>query len=229
MKGRSILSFMASLTILGIGAFIKPQSASAEPAPMFRPILRDIQNQLPRGWVMRLPSAVNLSDNLLYSQVSTIPGEFAVLLNSQPNCKVRFCYFGVIAVAQNSAYANNLRSKPVFSQQDIARVRAIRQRDFQTWTEADKKLLSRSEMAVLERTHIALKQGIEGLFIVQDGAGASTPPRASVIWKQNGLNYWVSMMGVRFDRNGKVKQRDRSNLIDLAISMASEPPIQSVK
>ena len=227
MKCRSLLGSTLSCTVLIVCCLTKAQTANAEPASMFRPIIRDIQAQLPRGWVMRLPSAVNLSDNPLYAKVVTTSSEnFAIFLNSRPDCEARFCQFGIITVAQNSTYANNLRSQPIFSQQDMARVRAIKQRDSQTWTESDKELLRRSGMAVLERTPIALKQGIEGLFIVQSGAGVSTPPGASVLWKQDGLNYRASR-GVRLDRNGQVTQRDRSNLINLAISMANEPPIQS--
>jgi hypothetical protein len=168
MKCRSLLGITLVCTMLGV-CRLKPQTANAEPASMFRPIIRDIQTHLPKGWIIRLPSAVNLSDNPLYSEVVALREEFAVFLNSQSNCKARVCQLGIITVAQNSTYANNLRSKPVFSQQDIERVRAIRQRDFQTWTESDKELLSHSEMAVLERTPITLKQGIEGLLIIQNG------------------------------------------------------------
>ena len=229
MKARSIMSLMASLAILGIGAFIKPQSVSAEPASIFRPILREIQSQLPKGWVVRLPSVVNLSDNPLYSEVVTTPGELAVLLNSQPNCMARACQFGIITVGQDSAYDNRLRSKPILSLKELERVNAIRRRDYENWTESDRQALIRSEMAVLERTPITLKQGIKGLFIMQNSAGASTPPSLSVIWKQDGLDYRASM-GVRLDRTRNVvSQRDKSALINLAISMANESPIQSVK
>ena len=47
MKKRSLFSLMASLAILGIRASTKPQSVMAEPAPIFRALLRDIQAQLP--------------------------------------------------------------------------------------------------------------------------------------------------------------------------------------
>jgi hypothetical protein len=178
---------------------------------------------------MRLPSSVNISDNPLYPQlVTTIPGSLAVFLNSQPNCKARVCQFGIIAVAQNSTYDNNLRSQPIFTLKELEKVNAIRRRSYETWTESDKRELIRSERAVLERTLITLKPGIEGLFVVQNPAGASTPPGASVLWKQDGLDFLVRM-GVRLDRNGQVTQRDRSNLINLAISMANEPPIQNEK
>lgn len=233
MKGRSSLTITISLgicTVLVAYCLTKPQTANAELAPMFRPILGEIQTQLKRGWVMRLPSSVNISDIQLYPQViTTIPGEFAVWLNSQPNCTSRSCQFGIITVAQNSTYDNNLRSKSIFTLKELERVNAIRRRGYETWTESDKRDLIRSEMAVLERTPITLKPGIEGLFIVQNYGGASTPPSLSVIWKQDALNYRLSLRG-GFDRQRNIAiQRDKSALIDLATSMAYESPIKSVR
>ncbi len=210
MKGRSFLGSMLSCTVLGVCCLTKAQTANAEPASMFRPILREIQTQLPRGWVMRLPSSVNISDNPLYLQlVTTIPGALAVFLNSQPNCKARVCQFGIIAVAQNSTYDNNLRSRPIFTLKELEKLNAIRRRSYETWTQAERIELIRSDMAVLERTPITLKQGIEGLFVVQNSGGASTPTSLSVIWKQDGLNYRVSLRG-GFDRQRNiVSQRNK--------------------
>ena len=196
--------------MLGVCCLTKAQTANAEPASMFRPILREIQTQLLRGWVMRLPSSVNISDNPLYLQlVTTIPGALAVFLNSQPNCKAKVCQFGIIAVAQNSTYDNNLRSRPIFTLKELEKLNAIRRRSYETWTQAERIELIRSDMAVLERTPITLKQGIEGLFVVQNSGGASTPTSLSVIWKQDGLNYRVSLRG-GFDRQRNiVSQRNK--------------------
>ncbi len=227
MKKQSILGILLSCVVLGACYLTKPQTVNAAPASIFTPIIRDIKNQIPRGWVMRLPSSVNISNTKLYPQViTTIPGEFAVFLNSQPNCMTRSCYFGVIAVAKNSEYANSLRSKHIFSKTYMQRVRAIRQRDSKTWTESDMKLLNNSDMIVLERTAISLKQGIEGVFIVQNEGGASTPPSLHVLWKQDGLNYRASV-GCILDRNYNVPPSQKSALINLAISMAKESPIKS--
>ncbi len=81
---------------------------------------------------------------------------------------------------------------------------------------------------MLERTPITLKQGIEGLFVVQNSGGPSTPPSLSVIWKQDGLDYRVSV-GCRLDRNGNAIKPLKSDFINLASSMADEPPIKSVR
>ncbi len=230
MKGRSLLRIMLACTMLGAYCLAKPQTASAEPASMFRPILREIQTQLPRGWVMRLPSSVNIRDNPVYPQlVTTIPGVLAVFLNSQPNCKARVCQFGSIAVAKDSKYADSLRSQPIFPQKELERVGAIRRRGYETWTESETKLLMSSEMAVLERTPITLKPGIQGVFIAQNGGGVSTPPSLHVLWKQDGLNYRATIKG-GFDYDRRVViQSQKSALINLAISMAKESPIKSVR
>lgn len=229
MKGRSLLGITLVCTMLGV-CRLKPQTANAEPASMFRPIIRDIQTQLPKGWVIRLPSAVNLSDNPLYVKVVTTGSEnFAIFLNSRPDCEARFCQFGIITVAQNSTYDNSLRSRPIFTLKELERVNAIRRRSYETWTETEKRELIRSDMAVLERIPITLKQGIDGLFVVQNSGGPSTPPSLSVIWKQDGLNYRVSLRG-GFDRDRNIViQRDKSALINLATSMANESPIKSVR
>ncbi|MFS8118397.1 MAG: hypothetical protein ACMG55_07875 [Microcoleus sp.] len=228
MQKPSILGILLSCAVLGACYLTKPQTVNAAPASIFTPIIRDVKNQIPRGWVMRLPSSVNLSNTKLYPQVITsIPGEFAVWLNSRPNCMDRSCQFGVIAVAQNSEYADNLRSKHIFSKTFMQRVRAIRQRNYQTRTESEIQLLNISEMAVLERTPIILKPGIQGVFIVQNGGGASTPPSLHVFWKQDGLNYRATIKGgFDYDRS-VVIQSQKSALINLAISMAKESPIKS--
>jgi hypothetical protein len=146
-------------------------------------------------------------------------------LNTQPNCIARVCQLGIISVAENPESNNIQRSRPIFSKSDIERVRAIRQRNSQTWTEADKQYLIRSDGAILERSPITLKNGVEGFFIVKNATGVSTPPSLSVIWAQDGLNYHVSIKG-GVDSDGNAIQDQKSEIINLAISMANEVPIQ---
>jgi hypothetical protein len=228
MKKQKIkfLATVTSLLLLSTVSLAKNVSVNAEPAPIFTPILRDIQNQLPKGMVMRLPSRVNIRNLPLYAQVVTSnPGRFAVLLNTQPNCIARVCQLGIISVAENPESNNIQRSRPIFSKSDIERVRAIRQRDPQTWTEADKQYFQRSAGAILERSPITLKNGVEGFFIVKNATGASTPAALSVIWAQDGLNYHVWIKG-GVDSDGNAIQDQKSEIINLAISMANEIPIQ---
>ena len=228
MKKQSILGIMLSCAVLGACYLTKPQTVNAAPASIFTPIIRDIKNQIPRGWVMRLPSSVNISNTKLYPQlITTIPGEFALFLNEQPNCISRACYFGVIAVAKDSEYADNLRSKHIFSKTNMQRIRTIIKRGSSTRTKSETKLLMSSEMAVLERTPITLKPGIQGFFILQNGGGASTPPSLHVLWKQDGLNYRATIKGgFDYDRSVAI-QSQKSALINLAVSMAKESPIKS--
>ena len=228
MKKQKIkfLATVTSLALLSTASLAKYVSVNAEPAPIFTPSLREIQNQLPKGMVMRLPSRVNIRNIPIYPQVVTSnPGRFAISLNTQPNCMARVCQLGIISVAENPESNNIQRSRPIFSKSDIERVRAIRQRNSQTWTEADKQYLIRSDGAILERSPITLKNGVEGFFIVENNAGASTPPSLSVIWAQDGLNYHVSIKG-GVDSDGNAIQDQKSEIINLAISMANEVPIQ---
>ena len=91
MKRISILSLMANLAILGIGAFIKPQPANAEAAPIFRPLIRDIQAQLPRGMVMRLPAVIP-------NPPSGIPGYRPAIISSNAP---EGGYFAIVLVTSN--------------------------------------------------------------------------------------------------------------------------------
>lgn len=133
---RNFLATVTSLVLFSTVLLTKNVSVNSEPAPIFTPILRDIQNQLPKGMVLRLPSRVNIRNIPIYPQVvTTIPGRFAVSLNTQPNCMDRVCQLGIISVAENPESNNILRSRPIFSKTDIERIRAIRhevQLDYQS-------------------------------------------------------------------------------------------------
>ncbi|MGB5962594.1 MAG: hypothetical protein WBG73_18150 [Coleofasciculaceae cyanobacterium] len=121
MKGRSLFGLMMSLGIFGAGVLAKPQSTIAEPAPIFKPILRDIQNQLPRGMAMRLPASLELI-NFQGKRITIYPtlepsrrGELRISLNTTPNCQAHSCQFGYIAAFQQNSnnYHLGLRSRGV--------------------------------------------------------------------------------------------------------------------
>ncbi len=85
MKRSSLFSLMTSLAILSVGTLTRNQSAMAEPASIFRPLLRDIQAQLPRDMVMRLPASIPYrslppanSNNTLYPYLYSKNGELDV-------------------------------------------------------------------------------------------------------------------------------------------------------
>ncbi len=103
MNKRLLLSFGISFAILGFGSFTKLQFANAAPAPIFQPIIRDIQNQLPRGMIMRLPALLPPSNISLYPSIDSGDGYFTVVLGSQPGCDFHACFTGSIsAVRPNS-------------------------------------------------------------------------------------------------------------------------------
>ena len=91
MKCRSLLGITLVCTVLGVCCLTKPQTANAEPAPMFRPILRDIQTQLPRGMVMRLPAVIP-------NPLSGIPGYRPAIISSNAP---EGGYFAIILVTSN--------------------------------------------------------------------------------------------------------------------------------
>ena len=116
MKRISIMSLMASLAILGIGAFIKPQSVSAEPASIFRPLLQDIETKLPSNLVFRLPSRLpeaitrKMSPQLTFD----VNSERAYLALEDKDCLPRFRRGGrgfALACIRFSVASSTLASK----------------------------------------------------------------------------------------------------------------------
>lgn len=116
MKCRSLLGITLVCTVLGVCCLTKPQTANAEPASMFRPILRDIQTQLPRGMVMRLPAVIpNPPSGIPGYRPTIIPsndregGYFAIVLVTS-NCPetrlVAVCDTGRIFVERRNSNTN---------------------------------------------------------------------------------------------------------------------------
>ncbi len=121
MKTRSLFGLIVSLGILGVGVLAKPQSTIAEPASIFKPIIRNMENQLPRGMVMRLPASLELI-NFQGKKITIYPilepyrrGEIRISMNTTPNCQAHFCQFGYIAAFQQNSnnYHLGLRSRGV--------------------------------------------------------------------------------------------------------------------
>jgi hypothetical protein len=105
MKKRVLFSFCLSLTTLVIGSLGKLHFAIATPAPIFRPIVRDIENQLPRGMVIRLPAFTPSSTARLYPSIETAGnGKFSISLTDNPNCSAYACYAGWISVARSDLH-----------------------------------------------------------------------------------------------------------------------------
>lgn len=58
--------------------------------------------------------------------------------------------------------------------------------------------------------------------------GASTPSSEAVIWEQSGFVYGVIGPGGLDERN-QTDRRSKTELINIARSMSTEPPIQSTR
>ncbi|MEG3839624.1 hypothetical protein [Microcoleus sp. herbarium14] len=73
MKKQSILGIILSCAVLGACYLTKPQTVNAAPASIFTPILRDIKNQIPRGWVMHLQVLMSATLNFTRKSLQTAP------------------------------------------------------------------------------------------------------------------------------------------------------------
>jgi hypothetical protein len=211
--------------------------AIAKPAAIFEPVINQIKDTMPQGWVVRLPSSISLiggekkplglyPNSVFFSKDSQ---EFFVTLYTKPDCLARACTVGSLVSSRgDQSYAHMLMSRPIFSEADVARLIKIRKKDSQDWTQADKEFIQTGEQAILRREPITLKPGVQGTFVTNRGMGASTPPGVSVVWQQDDFTYRIST-GARLDESGRVSQERKTELINAAISMAKESPITSDK
>jgi hypothetical protein len=193
MKMHSIFSLMASLAILGIGGFIK-QSAMAEPAPIFRPMLRDIQTQLPRGMVMRLPASLPYRslpasyNNTLYPYLSSRGGELSIALYYRSKCRANACFAGIFSVS------NVDPDRPIL------------------------EILGKSASCA-NAAFVNIKPGIKGVY-TNNRCGGSGEGTQTILWEQNGLIFEATL---------RAAANIKKELLEVATSMADEPPIQSVR
>ncbi|MEG4087943.1 hypothetical protein [Microcoleus sp. Pol12B4] len=194
MKRRSIFSLMVSWGILGVGGFIKPQSAMAEPAPIFRPFIRDIQTQLPRNMVMRLPASIPYrslppanSNNTLYSYLSSRGGELSIQLYYRPGCRANACFAGEFSASNSDTRMAELEKQ--------------------------------AKWPCANAVSVNIKSGIQGVY-TNIRCGGSGDGSQTIFWKQNGLTFSAQLRAA-----ANIKQE----LLDVATSMANEPPIQSAK
>jgi hypothetical protein len=202
------------------------EGAIAQPDSIFRPIVSSLKDQLPQGWKLRLPSSIQVRDYenkpiVLYAKSDGFSnGSLRVSLDTQSDCTARACQIGSIFVERGSSFLGSLKSDPIFSKSDIEKVRAVRARNYQTRTEADRQLMLRAEGAVLERSIVDLSPQIKGTFIHRNAMGVSTGPSIIVTWNQDGQIYTISLRG-----GGGGKQA----IVAAAKSMAKENPIGEVE
>lgn len=215
--------------VVGSAIVSTHERAIAQPDAIFRPIVSQIESAAPVGWKVRLPAAIKLTGYegkviKLYGVSEGFSNStFRVALNSQPNCQARACMVGFLSSQRGNGGFDDSLSEPILSKADLSKIRAIRQRSYQTWTDADRALMQKGEGAILERSAVDLGSGIKGTFIVRNGMGASTPPRLVLTWKQDRQIYTVSWGAALQD--GQVTSTKRQEIVGVARSMVSENPI----
>ncbi|MGB3653677.1 MAG: hypothetical protein WBA41_21015 [Rivularia sp. (in: cyanobacteria)] len=92
MKFQILLSGFAIASSL----FCYIPTAEAEPAAIFKPLIKDIRNQLPKGLSMRLPAYLPASPIKLYPYIESDSSSFVVNITFKPNCSSG-CTVGAIA------------------------------------------------------------------------------------------------------------------------------------
>jgi len=164
MKRRSLLSLIVNLAILGVGVLTRNQPANAEPAPMFRPILRDIQTQLSKNMVMRLPAAIP-------NPPSGIPGYRPAIISSNAR---EGGYLAIILVTSNCPETR------LVAVCDTGRI-FVERRNSNT----NQRLRENQQKG----SSISLKTGVSGFYrsYIQSTRGKMH----EIIWEQDGMIFGV--------------------------------------
>ncbi len=194
IKRRCQLSLIVSLAILSVGTLTINSLVMAEPAPIFRAFIRDIQTQLPRGMVMRLPTSIPYrslppadSNNTLYPYLYSKNGELGITLYYSPGCRANSCFAGEFIVSKLDEYKSKLET--------IAK-----------WSCAN-------------TVSVNIKPGIQGVY-TNIRCGGTGDGSQTIFWEQNGLIFSAQLRAA-----ANIKQE----LLEIATSMANEPPIKSAQ
>jgi hypothetical protein len=195
-----------------------------DPDRIFNLVVPQIQKQAPNDWKVRLPTAIRItgydgSDIKLYSQLEEHDNSrFRISINSQVLCQSRSCALGSIFSEKGSSTFDELKSKPIFSNEDLEQLKKIQMSGSQSKSQADTDLLVRSEGAVLQRSTVELGQGVQGTLILRNRMGASTPAAWVLIWEQDQQVYSVS-----FGTSQRPENRDE--ILNIGKSMVNARPI----
>jgi len=202
MFTKKVLLGSLGFVVLFLTANFFGDNVNAAPDPIFKPILGGIGNRRSRGMVMRLPSVFRLYDYknervTVYPDVRSIGGGLSITFNTEPDCKARFCYFGRI-----NAY------------QSLAAMKSSNPFDYGLISSQMGKPMSPTQpnrvCGIVSRKTIALNSSIKAVAVEHETCGVSSGRSDSVIWEQ--------------DRTVFVVQLGNRNSVDIAKSMANEPP-----
>ena len=194
--------FFTGLSLFG-ALCLSPFEAKAVPDPVFNPILGNIQNSLPRGMVMRLPSKLRLYGYqnrriYVYPKIQrSDTDELAIALHSEPDCQANYCLLGFLTVEKVI--------DPYF--------KALITEEIGSW----KPYKTNRNCGVIKRKNVSLVNSIQGILVEHDRCGNGSLNRSSsFIWKQDGYFFTV-----------RIGTHKLNSIVDIARSMASEPPIRS--
>jgi hypothetical protein len=102
MMFKLVLISLTSFAVLGSVFLAGIESAIAQPAPVFRPLIDDIRRRLPPGLKMRLPASMPASPIRLYPFIESDGKVFKVSIGIKPDCAAsansNSCTVGVLAV-----------------------------------------------------------------------------------------------------------------------------------
>jgi hypothetical protein len=195
-----------------------------DPDRIFNLVVPQIQKQAPSDWKVRLPTSIRMtgyngSAIKLYSQLEEHnDSRFRISINNQIPCQSRSCALGSIFSEKGSSTFDELKSKPIFSKEDLEQLKKIQMSGSQDKSQADTELLVRSEGAVLERSTVDLGEGVQGTLILRNRMGASTPAAWVLMWEQDQQVYSVS-----FGTSQRPENRDE--ILNIGKSMVKARPI----
>jgi hypothetical protein len=193
-----------------------------DPDRIFNVIVPLVQEKGPSDWKFRLPSSIRITGYdgaaiKLYANLEQYDNSrFRIALNSQLGCQSRICEVGSLFSEKSSSVFNELKSKPIFSKDDLEQLKKIQAAGSKS--QADTELLVRSEGAVLERSSVDLGEGVNGTLILRNRMGASTPAAWILIWEQDQQSYTV------FFRTSQ-KPENRDEILNVGKSMVRGIPI----
>ncbi|PSB01618.1 hypothetical protein [Merismopedia glauca] len=81
-----IYSQLFASSLVGVSLLANLSSATAAPAPIFQPIISELQSKLPSGWKLRLPAYLPSAPVQLYAYVRSSPVITQVNIATSPDC-----------------------------------------------------------------------------------------------------------------------------------------------
>jgi hypothetical protein len=198
MENKWLLNSSVILAMAITQYLTNTSTVSATPDPIFNPVMNDLQQTLPTGWAMRLPSKIKIFDyegNFVhvFPSVDMLKNRIFIGFKYKPNCEALACGAGMYIEAYRVGASNLTENKSLGSM-------------------------------------ITLKPGIQATyhgncFDPYNPRVGSRGRMHSVNWKQDNMIFSIFKSCPSSDL--KVSKFEKRVLIEMAISMANEPPTKS--